>query len=57
MYVNPILSPNPRELRVVRVPLRDRIQEWWQVTCAEFRAGVRTPEMVAEQAYRTALML
>lgn len=46
-------GPNPRELRVRRVPLRDRIMEWWQVWIAEWRASAtpRTPEQVAQEAY------
>lgn len=59
MYTAPMLTPNPRELRVVRVPLRDRIMESWQVWRAEWRAAVtpRTPGQVAELAYRRALIL
>lgn len=46
-------GPNPRELRVQRVPLRDRIMEWWQVWIAEWRASAkpRTPEQVAQEAH------
>lgn len=51
-------GPNPRELRVVRVPLRDRIMESRQVRKAAWRAATaaRTPEQVAEEAYRRGLV-
>lgn len=47
-------GPNPRELRVVRVPLRDRIMESRQVRKAAWKAATaaRTPEQVAEETYR-----
>jgi hypothetical protein len=47
-------TPNPRELRVQRVPLRDRMMESWQVHRAAWLADTapRTPEQVAEDAYR-----
>lgn len=50
-------APNPRELRVVRVPLRDRMMEAWQVWLAAWRADIdpKTPERVAEEAYRRAV--
>lgn len=46
-------TPNPRELRVQRVPLRDRIMEWWQVWYAEWKVSAqpRTPEQMAMEAY------
>ena len=51
------VTPNPRELRVQRVPLRDRVMEWWQVWLAGWRADLhpRTPRQVAEEAYQRAL--
>lgn len=53
-----IQRPNPRELRVQRVPLRDRIMEWWQVWIAEWRASAtpRTPEQVAQEAHERELI-
>lgn len=50
-------APNPRELRVQRVPLRDRTMEAWQVWLAGWRADCqpRTPEQVAREAYERAL--
>lgn len=57
MYTERNWTPNARELRVVRVPLRDRIVEWWQVWLADWRAvQPRTPEQVAEEAYQRALV-
>lgn len=53
-----IQRPNPRELRVQRVPLRDRIMEWWQVWVAEWKASAlpRTPEQVAQEAYEKEIL-
>lgn len=57
MFTDWSWTPNARELRVKRVPLRDRIMEWWQVWIAEWRAvQPRTPEQVAEEAYQRALV-
>ena len=52
-------GPNPRELRVVRVPLRDRIMESWQVWYAGWKAdtAARTPEQVAQEAYERSLVV
>lgn len=51
-------GPNPRELRVMRVPLRERIMESRQVRQAAWRAdtAARTPEQVAEEAYQRDLL-
>lgn len=51
-------APNPRELRVQRVPLRQRMMETWQVRCAAWRADTkpRTPEQAAQEAYERQLM-
>lgn len=45
-------SPNPRELRVRRVPLRDRIMETVQVMWFEWKHATapRTPEQMAWEA-------
>lgn len=50
-------GPNPRELRVARVPLRDRMMESWQVWLYQWRADInpRTPRQVAEEAYHRAI--
>jgi hypothetical protein len=50
--------PNPRELRVTRIPYRDRIMEGWQVWKARWDADLDpwTPERAAEEAYRQALV-
>lgn len=45
-------TPNLRELRVVRVPWRDLIMEWWQSL-----PPPRTPEQVAREAYERELVL
>lgn len=44
--------PNPRELRVLRVPLRDRIMEMVQVWVFEWKHATapRTPEQMAYEA-------
>jgi hypothetical protein len=49
--------PNTRELRLVQIPRRERISEWWQVQRAEWREATkpRTPRQVAEEAYQRAL--
>lgn len=53
-----IATPNPRELRLVRVPWRQRMMEWWQVWLAEWKASAmpRTPEQVAMEAYKERLL-
>jgi hypothetical protein len=58
MFLNRRTVPNPRELRVRRIPLRQRMTETWQVYQAEWRAATapRTPEQVAEEAYQRELM-
>lgn len=51
-------APNPRELRVQRVPWRDRIMEEWQVWLVEWKTSStpRTPEQVAREAYEKELV-
>lgn len=50
--------PNQRELRLQRVPWRDRIMEEWQVWYAEWKVSgqPRTPEQAAKEATEKALM-
>lgn len=57
-FVNRRWVPNPRELRVVRVPLRDRMVESYQVWRAGWDADTkpRTPKQIAEEAYQRSLM-
>lgn len=52
------ITPNQRELRLLRVPWRDRIMEEWQVWSAEWKASAqpRTPEQVAREAYEEELL-
>lgn len=52
------VTPNPRELRLVRLPWRQRMMEWWQVWEAEWKASAlpRTPEQVAREAYERELL-
>lgn len=51
-------APNPRELRVQRIPFRQRMLEGWQVRRAAWRADTepRTPEQVAREAYERELL-
>lgn len=58
MFTDWSWTPNARELRLRRVPLRDRIMESWQVWVYEWNAATapRTPQQVAEEAYQRALV-
>lgn len=51
-------APNQRELRVQRVPVRQRMSESWQVWYSDWKAAStpRTPEQVAREAYERELL-